>query len=420
MEEMFNLMKLPEYTPLFKSKRIAILGGGAVGSYLAEILCKMGVGYLQIYDFDTFTLENAAKHSGIVRTPEDAGRNKAHAVAQRAQVLMVHGGKAIGIDTDVRKLGPMAFAGFDAILLALDNYAAKELVNQLFLQIPPAQRPGAVGMAGTSGESAVSVLLDGKKFCLRCLFDESWLENAERRTSCSGPQYMHIDGEDSIVRTSGLASIIAAANLAEKVRGWTLGCDKAMNTRTTYTAYPNLALEDTEPDPRNDCPDCKRIKPPENIRLLSGSVLDLTLREALHQISDILKTNKYDLLAHLLVFGEIGYGGFICDDYCHHCGKPVSVYAHEGRVHFNEVLCDDCKANDRFAYFDAQRPAGEALRCFSPQTTDRRLLDMTLYELGYPVGAFLNVVCKEPENEKRRFYFSCLSDPSILQKTDKL
>lgn len=419
MDQMFNLMKLPEYVPLFKSIRIAILGAGAVGSYLAEILSKMGVGFLQIYDFDTFTLENAAKHSGMIRTPEDAGRNKAHAVAERAQALMVAGGKAVGVDTDLRNLGPIAFAGFDVVLLALDNYAAKELFNQLFLQLPSTQRP-VVGMAGTSGESAVAVLLDGKEFCLRCLFDESWLENADQRTSCSGPQYMQIDGTDSIVRTSGLASMLAAAYLAEKVRAWKLGFPGSMNTRSTYTAYPNMELIDTTPMPRRDCLDCKAITPPENIRLLSGSVLDLTLSDTLHQISDILGTTDYELLVHMLLFGGIGYGGFICDDYCHHCGKPVSIYAHEGRTRFSDVLCDECKENNCFAYYDADRPSGESLRYFSSQTTDARLLNMTLYELGYPIGAFLNVVCRGPENEERRFCFSCLSDQSALQKIDKL
>lgn len=415
----FNLMKLPEYVPRFRRIRAAIFGAGAVGSYLAEILVKMGVGYLQIHDFDHFTLENAAKHSGMVRTPEDVGRSKAQTVAQRAQALMIPGGRAVGIDADLRSFGPMAFAGFDILFLALDNYAAKELVNQQFLRIPEQQRP-VLGMAGTSGESAVAVLLDGKEFCLRCLFDESWLESGDVRTSCSGPQYMQIEGVDEIVRTSGLASLIAAAVLAEKFRAWVLGAPNVMNTRTTYTSYPNLELLDTAPMGKRNCPDCHGFAAPEDIRLLSGSVLELTLGDALRQMEQQLGRQNFELRVHLMNFKEQNYGGFITDEYCHHCGKPVQVYAHESRVHFEDVLCGECRASDNAAYYNTGRPVGEALRSFRPDTDDERLLNMTLYELGYPVGAFLYAVCRNGEGGRETFCFTCMDDQKVLMKYDKL
>lgn len=416
---MFNLMKLPEYVPRFRGIRAAIFGAGAVGSYLAEILVKMGVGYLQIHDFDHFTLENAAKHSGMVRTPEDVGRSKAQTVAQRAQALMIPGGKAVGIDADLRCFGPIAFAGFDILFLALDNYAAKELVNQQFLQIPEQQRP-VLGMAGTSGESAVGVLLDGKEFCLRCLFDESWLEYGDVRTSCSGPQYMQIEGVDEIVRTSGLASLIAAALLAEKFRAWVLGDPNVMNTRTTYTPYPNLELLDTAPMAKRNCPDCHGFAAPGDIRLLSGAVPELTLRDALRQMEEQLGGREFRLQVHLMRFKEQAYGGFITGEYCHHCGKPVEVYAHESRIHFEDVLCDECRTAENAAYYNADRPVGEALRSFHSDTTDERLLDMTLYELGYPVGAYLYAVCRNDEGKRETFCFACMDDQKVLTKYDKL
>ena len=42
-------------------------------------------------DFDHFTLENAAKHSCLVRCPDDAGRNKAECVSARVQPLLDEG-----------------------------------------------------------------------------------------------------------------------------------------------------------------------------------------------------------------------------------------------------------------------------------------------------------------------------------------
>lgn len=414
---MFNLMKLPEYVPLFKSKRVAILGVGAVGSYLSEILAMMGVGEIWCFDFDKFERENLAKCSGMIDPARDMGRSKAQVVAERTQERMLEGGKSHGIHADIRAYGPLAFAGFNALFIALDNYAAKELVNQHFLQIPQNQRP-VLGMAGTSGESATAVLLDGKEFCLRCLFDESWLENSDARTSCSGPQYMQIDGANHVIRTSGLASLVAAAILAEKFRAWTLGDHKVMNTRTTYTSYPNLELLDTVPLRKHNCPDCQSFGPPPSIRSLMGSVLDLSLREALRQISATLERNDYMLQVHLMEFKELAYGGFIIDEFCHHCGKPVSVYAHESRIHFEDILCDACIIANNSAYYNPDRPVGDVIRYFTPNIKDDTLLNMTLYDLGYPVGSYLYVVCRNATGDMCRYCFSCVGDQSVLQELD--
>ncbi len=417
--QMFNLMKLPEYTPLFKSKKVAVDGVGAVGSHLVQILAMMGVGEIWCFDFDEFEKDNISKCSGMVDPDTDVGHTKAQAVAVQAQRRMIEGGKCYGIHGDLRNYGPMAFAGFDAVFIALDNYAAKELENQTILQIPAAQRP-VIGMAGTSGESAVAVLMNGEDFCLRCLFDESWLENSDIRTSCSGPQYMQIEGVTKEVRTSGLASLIAAAMLAEKFRAWTLGDPNVMNTRTTYTPYPNLELLDTAPMRKRNCPDCHNFAPPESIRLLMGSVMDITLGEALRQISATLEREDYELQVHLMRFKELSYGGFIDHEFCHHCGKPIPVYAHESRIHFEDILCDECIVADNSAYYNSERPVGEVIRYFTPTMKDDRLLNMTLYDLGYPVGAYLYVTCRNETGGATRYCFSCMGDQRAMQELNQI
>ena len=76
MSTVYNPLKLPEYRKYFKGKKVLVAGAGAVGSALMEFFAKMGVSS-DALDFDRFTLENAAKGSCLVRTPEDTGRNKA-------------------------------------------------------------------------------------------------------------------------------------------------------------------------------------------------------------------------------------------------------------------------------------------------------------------------------------------------------
>ena len=203
-DRLYNPLKLSVYRPLFSGKRVLICGAGAVGSNVAEALVKMGCS-LDLLDFDKFTLENAAKHSCLVRTPEDVGQNKARCVARRVQPFLEEGCTANGMDTDLCRIGPEALADYDVVVLCLDNYATKALFNELWMQLPPERRPVVI-MNGTKDEMARSVMLDGREFCLRCLMDERWLENGAVRTSCSGPQLRTVDGETVPVRTSRLAS----------------------------------------------------------------------------------------------------------------------------------------------------------------------------------------------------------------------
>lgn len=394
MEGMYNPLKLPKYIELFSRKKIAIIGAGAVGSYLAEYIAKMGVGRITLIDFDTFTLENAAKHSCIVRTPEDVGRNKAVTVAERAQELMIPGGFANGIDTDICMLGPMAFSEYDAVLLALDNYAAKVYFNQLWLQIPESIRPLLIS-GGTNEEMAQSNCLDSHDACLRCLFDESWLVNPAIRTSCSGPQYRSFEGERVIVRTSGLASSLSAHLMVEQLRAWILKIPNITNKRLCYTAFPNIGLTSSSPLKRNSCPDCKTFYPPKKITSLEGSITDTTLEEFFSRLSTYIGSNDYELNVNILNYANVGYGGLIINDYCHCCGKPIlMVNSHEGRTYSHDMLCIECKDSGKIAHYDPTLPSGDVIYAFKPGMCSPDLLSKTLFQLGWQLGSYLWVVQK--------------------------
>ena len=150
----FNELKLSEHRALFHGKKVLVVGAGAVGSFLMEFLARMGVSP-DVIDFDHFTLENAAKHSCLVRCPDDAGRNKAECVSARVQPLLDEGCTSNGIDGNLCSLGPEAFADYDAVFFVVDNYDAKILGNELIRSLPEERRPVVI-KAGTKGENAQS------------------------------------------------------------------------------------------------------------------------------------------------------------------------------------------------------------------------------------------------------------------------
>ena len=201
---------------MFHNLRVLVIGAGAVGTHLMEKFAKMGLSPDSM-DFDCFTLENAAKHGCLIRTPEDAGRNKAECASDRVQPLLDDGCTSNGINSDLCKFGPEAFADYSYVVAAVDNFDAKVLLNELIRQLPEERRPIVI-MDVTYDELAQSVILDNTEFCLRCLIDESWMKDSSIQTSCTGPQIRQIDGVNEIVRTSNLASsmikVFGGANIS--------------------------------------------------------------------------------------------------------------------------------------------------------------------------------------------------------------
>lgn len=384
----YNALKLSEYRPLFHALRVLIIGAGAVGTHLMEKFAKMGLSP-DAMDFDFFTLENAAKHSCLVRTPEDAGRNKAECSSDRVQPLLDDGCSSNGIDGDLCKLGPEAFSDYDYVVAAVDNFDAKVLLNELIRQLPEERRPIII-MDGTHDEMAQSVILDNTEFCLRCLIDESWMKDSSIRTSCTGPQVRQIDGVSEIIRTSNLASSMAAHLSAEQLRASVIGDDAVMNRRLTYTAYPHLELSSSHPLRKRNCPGCA-IHPPARIEWLHGNVTDVTLKDALNQIASILGTTDFEMSVHRLNYRKIVHAGFIVDDVCHSCGTSIKVMKHEGRIFLDDLLCDKCSAQEKRAHNSATFSHGEILHAFDPSCSEE-IQKMTLYDLGYPLGAHIEVI----------------------------
>lgn len=384
----YNALKLSEYRPLFHALRVLIIGTGAVGTHLMEFFAKMGCSP-DAMDFDIFTLENAAKHSCLVRTPDDIGRNKAECTSDRVQPLLDAGCSSNGIDGDLCKLGPEAFSDYDYVIAAVDNFDAKVLLNELIRQIPEERRPIVI-MDGTYDEMAQSVILDNTEFCLRCLIDENWMKDSSIRTSCTGPQVRQIDGVNEIVRTSNLASSMAAHLSAEQLRASIVRNDGVMNRRLTYTAYPHLELSSSHPMQKRNCPGCA-IHPPAKIEWLHGSVMEVTLKDAIAQITAILGTTDFELSVHRLNYRKVVHAGFIVDDICHSCGAPIRVMQHEGCVFLEDLLCTECSSQGKHAHHDEAFFHGEILHAFEPGSQED-IQNMSLYDLGYPLGAHIEVI----------------------------
>ena len=388
----FDMNKLPEYVDSLLDNKVMIIGVGAVGSYVAEILTKVCVVKLILVDMDDFETANIAKSSSAYIVDEDNGCNKAIALAKRLNHMLgdefVH-----GINSDITNFGPGAFAYFDVIILALDNYAAKIYSNQVWRQIPEDKRPLMI-FGGTVGSSAHSNCIDGRESCLRCMLDEKWLENSMEKSSCTGINYRSKYAVSEFSRTTGGASRIAADLMEEQCAGYLLGYKDMINKRYMFNSYPNFGFMKATPIRKKNCPDCRDYLPIDNAEALEDmDVLHTTVGEMLAVVRSKMPDDSFEILASAVEFGNITYSNIIVNDHCRSCGRELkNLYRHEFRTRYTDMLCAECKASGKEASpVTTNDIPAECIKAVTVDNCDAVLSAKTLYDIGFSLGSFIKV-----------------------------
>ena len=85
------------------------------------------------------------------------------------------------------------------------------------------------------------------------------------------------------------------------------------------------------------------------------------------------------------------FTGFITDGVCHCCGEPIRVMRHEGRTSLSDLRCPDCTAKGLPAQIGERFTGEKMVYGFSP-ASEAELKALTLFELGYPLGAHIDVL----------------------------
>lgn len=151
-----------------RAARALVVGVGALGSAVAELLCRAGVGGLRLVDRDVVELSNLQRQALYVQADAEAGRPKAHAAA--AHLAAIDPGCAIEPIAGELNAASAAtlIAGCDVVVDGLDNFPARHVLNEACCRAGIPWIHGAVlGAYGTC-----MPVLPGETACLRCLQDE--------------------------------------------------------------------------------------------------------------------------------------------------------------------------------------------------------------------------------------------------------
>jgi adenylyltransferase/sulfurtransferase len=144
--------------------RALICGCGALGSTIANLLVRAGIGFLRIADYDTVDMSNL--HRQLLFDEQDVRQLKSVVVAQKLlaanRFTCI---EAINSRIDSSNIERLC-SDVDVILDGTDNFATKFIINDAAIRL---KKPWIFGGCNGAYGNTITIV-PGRTACLRCLF----------------------------------------------------------------------------------------------------------------------------------------------------------------------------------------------------------------------------------------------------------
>jgi molybdopterin/thiamine biosynthesis adenylyltransferase len=218
-----------------QSLKAIVIGAGAIGNEVIKNLALMGVGCIDIYDFDTIEIHNLTK--SVLFREGDIGHRKVDVAAKRARELDPN----INVNEyhgDIFKLLTISSVlKADVVFCCLDNFEARLRVNEICLLT---KKP-MVNMGIDSRYASVEIYTytatsEQELVCYECNLPLSAYEGLSKRYSCG--HLRRISFIEKKIPTTIMTSAAAAAI------GVSLGLQKASG-KNDLEVLPKKMLIDT-------------------------------------------------------------------------------------------------------------------------------------------------------------------------------
>jgi len=147
-----------------KRSRVALAGGGGLGSPIALYLAAAGIGTIRVIDHDRVALSNLNRQ--ILHGEEDIGKRKVDSASSKLKKL----NSAVTIEAVAETITESNVSGLvqgcDVIVDAMDNMPTRYLLNRCAVERKTPFFHGAV----YGFEGRAMTILPGETACLRCLY----------------------------------------------------------------------------------------------------------------------------------------------------------------------------------------------------------------------------------------------------------
>jgi len=190
---------------------VLVAGCGALGTNIAEVLVRAGIGRVILVDDDRVELSNLQRQ--VLMTEADVDRPKAEAVAEALATINARVDVAYEITRIASGNVERLIKGVDVVLDGFDNLPARYLLNDACVKHGIAWVFAAV--AGTLGMTMP--ILPGEGPCLRCLFPNPAPEDAVLTAANAGILNTLPRAIVSIQTTQALKILVGSFDLPVKL-----------------------------------------------------------------------------------------------------------------------------------------------------------------------------------------------------------
>jgi molybdopterin/thiamine biosynthesis adenylyltransferase len=220
--------------------KVTLIGCGALGAYLAEMIVRAGIGHVTIVDRDFIELNNLQRQTLFDEEDIDQNLPKAEAAARKLRRI----NSQVEITPFVADANHESIGHFiteaDLILDGTDNLQTRFLINDVAIKHAI---PWIYGACLAASGMALVILPEGKP-CLRCLFD--------------GPP---APGEMETCETAGIlaptVARVAAFQTAEALKILTGNIEALNRNFYTFDLWQNRTHEMAVDNLRDGCLCCR-------------------------------------------------------------------------------------------------------------------------------------------------------------------
>jgi adenylyltransferase/sulfurtransferase len=220
--------------------RVTVVGCGAIGSALASLVARAGVGTLRIVDRDYVEPSNLQRQS--LFDESDAAESLPKAIAAARKIAAFN--SEITVEPQVADLTPANIESLlgrpDLLLDGTDNFETRYLVNDYAVQQGvPWIYGAAVGSYGVTMD-----ILPGETACLACVFP--------------GPPRGVVETCDTAGILNSAANLVASMQASEALKILAGARDRLRRTLLSFDVWNNERSEISTARPRPDCQSCAK------------------------------------------------------------------------------------------------------------------------------------------------------------------
>lgn len=375
--------------------KIMVVGAGAIGNETLKNLALLGVRNVFVVDFDNISKSNLSRT--VLFRKSDVGKKKAEIAAKRMKELCL--ANKPNIDwyhgDIVWDLGTSIYKEMTLVLGCLDNVETRFAVNR---QCWLAQTPWIDSGINELGLH-VSLYRPPDSPCYRCGTTKAQREAERQRYSCD--QFRRTAFQEGKTPTVQISSAIASAIQVQEAMKYICGQQVSFGKKIYFQGTMNdLDINALQYDPY--CLD--------HVSYPRVTALPISSSMSLQDFLVLVSSNNYSGKGAVLDLEGERFT-FVVSSACRSCGDAIEFYKPAHLINDTDAICDRCRKKGIALYqVDQSRKAEQVLltaigvdnakilrvrpdQAIEAQmkTTDRRILDMQLHQLGIPFGHIVSV-----------------------------